>query len=81
MTRWFTPAEMLATATSTNAELLQLSGPRNLYPGTLGRIEVGAIADVLLVDGDPLKDIKLLADPDTSLKVIVKGGTIIKNAL
>ncbi len=81
MTRWFTPAEMLATATSTNAELPQLSGPRNLYPGTLGRIEVGAIADVLLVDGDPLKDIKLLADPDTSLKVIVKDGTIIKNAL
>lgn len=81
MRRWYTPAEVLTLATSTNAELLRLSGPRNPYPGKLGRIEVGAIADVLLVEGNPLANLDLLADPDTNLKVIVKGGRIVKNIL
>ncbi len=79
MTRWYSPAEALALATSINAELLQLSGPRNPYPGVLGRVEEGAIADLLLVDGDPLADIGLLADPDANLKVIMKGGTVVKD--
>jgi imidazolonepropionase-like amidohydrolase len=79
MTRWFSPAEALTMATSTNAELLQLSGPRNPYPGVLGRVEEGAIADLLLVDGDPLADIELLADPEANLTVIVKDGVILKN--
>jgi imidazolonepropionase-like amidohydrolase len=81
MTRWYTPAEVLTLATSTNADLLALSGPRNPYPGVLGRVEVGAIADLLLVDGDPLADIGLLADPDRNLRVIVKDGAIVKNSL
>ena len=81
MTRWFSPAAVLTMATSTNARLLQLSGPRNPYPGTLGRVEAAAIADVLLVDGDPIANIGLLADPAASLKVIVKGGTVMKNTL
>jgi imidazolonepropionase-like amidohydrolase len=81
MTRWFTTAEVLTMATSTNAELLQLSGLRNPYPGTLGRIEVGAIADLLLVDGDPLTNLELIADPDNNLKVIVKNGAVVKNTL
>lgn len=81
MTRWYTPAEVLTMAPSTNAELLAMSGNRNPYPGTLGRIEPGAIADLLLVDGDPLAHIDLLADPDTNLKVIVKDGEIVKNTL
>lgn len=81
MTRWFTPAETLTMATSTNAELLALSGPRNPYPGVLGRVEEGAIADLLLVDGDPLANIDLLADPDANLKVIVKDGEVVKNSL
>ena len=41
-------------ATADNAELLALSGPRNPYPGKLGVVEEGALADLLLVDGDPL---------------------------
>jgi imidazolonepropionase-like amidohydrolase len=81
MTRWFTPAEVLTMATSTNAELLQMSGPRNPYPGVLGRVEPGAIADLLVVDGDPLTHLGLFADPDTNLKVIVKGGVVVKNTL
>jgi hypothetical protein len=50
-------------ATKTNAELLAMSGKRNPYPGKLGVVEEGALADLLLVDGDPLKNLKLIADP------------------
>ena len=39
LTRWYTPAEALIMATSTNGELLALSGPRNPYPGKLGVVE------------------------------------------
>ncbi|HEY8367896.1 MAG TPA: amidohydrolase family protein, partial [Thermodesulfobacteriota bacterium] len=53
MTRWYTPAQALKAATSGNAELLALSGPRNPYPGRLGVIQKGALADILVVDGDP----------------------------
>ena len=63
LTRWYTPAEALIMATSTNAELLALSGLRNPYPGKLGVVEEGALADLLLVDGNPLENIKLVGDP------------------
>ncbi|MDX8530827.1 amidohydrolase family protein [Mesorhizobium sp. VK25A] len=81
MVRWYSPDEVLKTATSTNAELLAMSGPRNPYPGKLGVIETGAYADILLIDGDPIADIKLIADPDKNLKVIMKDGRIYKNTL
>ena len=55
LTRWYTPAEALIMATSTNAELLTLSGLRNPYPGKLGVVEEGALADLILVDGNPLE--------------------------
>lgn len=81
MTRWYTPVEALRMATSGNAQLLALSGSRNPYPGTLGVVEEGALADLLLVDGDPLKDLSLVAKPDTSFLVIMKDGRIYKNGL
>ena len=81
LTRWYTPAEALIMATSTNAELLKLSGPRNPYPGNLGVVEAGAYADLLLVDGNPLENIRLVADPDKSFLVIMKDGKIYKNTL
>jgi imidazolonepropionase-like amidohydrolase len=81
LTRWYTPAEALAMATGTNAELLALSGPRNPYPGKLGVVEEGALADLILVDGNPLDNIGLIADPANSFKVIVKDGKVYKNAL
>jgi len=56
LTRWYSPAEALIMATSTNGELLALSGPCNPYPGKIGVIEQGALADLLLVDGDPLNN-------------------------
>jgi len=80
MTRWYTPAEVLVSATSSNAELLGLCGPRNPYPGRLGVVEPGALADLLLVDGDPIANIDLLADPDRSLLVIMKDGRIHKDS-
>jgi len=80
MTRWFTPAEALTMATSANAELLALSGPRNPYPGTLGVIQEGALADLLLVNGDPLQDLTLVADPERNFHVIMKDGRIYKQA-
>jgi imidazolonepropionase-like amidohydrolase len=81
LTRWYTPAEALVMATSTNAELLALSGKRNPYPGKLGVAEEGAIADLLLVDGNPLGNINLVADPDKNFLVIMKNGAIYKNTL
>jgi imidazolonepropionase-like amidohydrolase len=80
-TRWFTPAEVLAMATGTAGELLALSGKRNPYPGRLGLVEEGALADLLLVDGDPLANIKVLEDPGKNLLVIMKNGSIHKNVL
>jgi imidazolonepropionase-like amidohydrolase len=81
MTRWFTPAQILTIATKTNAELLAMSEPRNPYPGQLGVVAEGALADLLLVDGNPLENIDLLAVPETSLAVIMKDGVIYKTAL
>jgi imidazolonepropionase-like amidohydrolase len=81
MIRWYSPDEILITATSTNGGLVALSGPRNPYPGKLGVIEPGAFADLLVVDGDPIADIKLIVDPDKNLKLIIKDGRIYKNAL
>ena len=81
MGQWFTPAEVLAMATGTSGELLQLSGPRNPYPGKLGVVEEGALADLLLVDGNPLQDLSLVAQPDERFVLIMKGGAIHKNLL
>jgi imidazolonepropionase-like amidohydrolase len=80
LTRWYTPGEALTMATGMNATLLALSGLRNPYPGKLGTIEECALADLLLVDGNPLENIKLIEDPRNFL-VIMKDGRIYKNLL
>lgn len=78
LSRWYTPAQALQQATIRNAELLQLSGERNPYPGVLGVVEEGALADLLLVDGDPLSDLSLLARPEEAFAMIMKDGRIIE---
>ena len=78
---WFAPAEILIMATSTNGELMALSGPRNPYPKKLGVVEEGAYADLLLVDGNPLEDFSLMENAADSFDVIIKNGEIIKNQL
>jgi len=79
--RWYDNADVLRLLTSGNAELAGLSGPRNPYPGKLGRIETGAYADILVVDGNPLEDISLIADPERTMKLVMKDGRIHKNTL
>jgi imidazolonepropionase-like amidohydrolase len=81
LVRWYGTAEVLKMATADNAELLALSGPRNPYPGTLGVVQEGALADLLLVDGNPLENIELIADPARNFLVIMKNGQIYKNLL
>jgi hypothetical protein len=76
-----TVTRQLVMATGTNAELLALSGNRSPYKGKLGVVEVGALADLLLVDGDPIANIKLIEDPAKNFVVIMKDGLIYKNAL
>jgi imidazolonepropionase-like amidohydrolase len=80
-TRWYSPAEALAMATGLGAQLLALSGERNPYPGKLGVVEEGALADLLLVDGNPIENIKLVADPATNFLIIMKDGKVFKNSL
>lgn len=81
LVRWYTAAETLKMATADNGELMALSGFINPYPGKLGVVEVGALADLLLVDGNPLENIQLVADPDKNFLVIMKDGAIYKNTL
>jgi len=81
LTRWFANAEILTMATATNGELLAMSGPRNPYPGKLGVIEVDAFADLLVVDGNPIENIGLIAEPEKTLALIMKDGKIVKDAL
>jgi imidazolonepropionase-like amidohydrolase len=86
--------EVLKQLTSVAGELLALSGPRNPYSkGKLGVIEQGAYADILLVNGNPLENIKVLggndkwfaADPEykpiETIQLIMKDGKIYKNTL
>jgi imidazolonepropionase-like amidohydrolase len=81
LTRWYSNPEILKMATATNAQLMALSGLRNPYPDKLGVIEEGALADLIVVDGNPLDDISLVAKPDEKFVLIMKDGRIHKNTL
>jgi imidazolonepropionase-like amidohydrolase len=70
----FTPLEILRQATSVGAELMMMQGK-------LGCIAPGAFADILVVDGDPTRDISLLAADGRNLRVIVRAGELVKNEL
>jgi len=70
----FSPLEILRQATSMGAEILQ-------QEGLLGCIAVGAHADMIVVDGDPLTDIGLLAQDGQKLPLIMRGGEITKMTL
>jgi imidazolonepropionase-like amidohydrolase len=75
---WFTPAEILKMVTWDNAQLLALSGPRSPYAGTLGVVQEGALADLVLVDGDPLSNLELIGNPAKNFTVIMKDGVLHK---
>ncbi|MGL5990158.1 MAG: amidohydrolase family protein [Plesiomonas sp.] len=78
---WMTPAQVLKLVTHDNAQLLALSGLRNPYPGKQGVVEEGALADLLLVNGNPLENLELLSDPQNNFMLIMKDGKVYKNTL
>jgi imidazolonepropionase-like amidohydrolase len=80
MLDWFTPYEILKMSTGNFTELLHMSGPRNPYPGDLGIIKEGALADLLLVNGNPLKDLTMVTERE-NIRIIMKDGKIYKNTL
>jgi imidazolonepropionase-like amidohydrolase len=80
-TRFMAPLDALHLATGAAGELLALSGPRAPYDGALGVIAEGALADLLVVDGDPEAGLDWLEDYDRSLRVIMKGGRLVKETL
>ena len=81
LARNFEPWEVLKNATSQNYQIMKRSGPRDPYPGENGVVREGAYADLLLVDGNPLENIDLIADPHTNFVIIMKDGVIYKNSL
>jgi imidazolonepropionase-like amidohydrolase len=68
------PLNILRSATTTNAALL-------MQEDKLGTIAAGAYADLLVVEGDPLTDLRIMLDPKKNLKLIMKDGVIYKNEL
>src|SRR5499427_6933024 len=68
------PANVIRSATATNAALL-------MQKDKLGTIAVGAYADLLVVEGDPLTDLRIMLDPRNNLKLIMKDGVIYKSEL
>jgi len=81
LVRWYAPWEVLKMATHDNHALFKLSGPRDPYPLPNGVVAEGAAADLILVDGNPLEEIGLIADPGRAFVVIMKGGEIVKDTL
>ena len=69
--KFMSPAEAIATATTANAELFYMED-------RIGAVEVGKEADLILVEGRPLDEIEVLAEPDRIVAVI-KGGKIYKD--
>lgn len=68
------PVQILRSATFTAAQLLR-------EEGRLGELTAGAWADVLLVDGDPTRELSMLARPDEGIRLIVQAGRVVKNGL
>ena len=68
------PIEIIRQATLVGAEILRM-------PGKLGVVKPGAFADILVVDGDPIKKLELLTGQGENLSVIMKAGRFHKNRL
>lgn len=81
LTRFYQPLDLLRIATGQNGELLGMSGLRNPYEGKVGVIAPGAMADILVADGDPSINLDFLADPEKNLRLIMKDGKVYKSTL
>jgi imidazolonepropionase-like amidohydrolase len=78
--QYWTPAEVLQQATSESAKVIRMSGKLNRH-GNFGEIREGWLADLVLINGEPLEDISVLTDPENNLALIMKGGEIVKSIL
>ncbi|USD39605.1 amidohydrolase family protein [Ferrimonas sp. SCSIO 43195] len=77
--KYFGSFRGLKQATSDAGELLKLSGLLDPYPeGDIGVLRRGAWADLLFVEGNPLHDLDILANPD-NIKLVMKGGEVVKD--
>ncbi|NIB38262.1 amidohydrolase family protein [Pseudomaricurvus alkylphenolicus] len=65
--------DVLRSATSINAEIVQMKG-------AVGEISAGAYADMIVLDGNPLKDLSVFQRPE-QMPLIMKGGSLIRNEL
>ena len=81
LTQFYAPLDALHHATGAASDILAMSGDRAPYPGPVGVIEEGAMADILVIDGDPEKSLDFLIEPDTTLQAIIKGGSFARNRL
>ncbi|MGB6116903.1 MAG: amidohydrolase family protein [Mesorhizobium sp.] len=70
----FSNFEILNQATATNAEIIGAKGE-------IGEIRVGAYADILVVDGNPLEDLKLIQDDGAHIPIVMKAGEFHRNRL
>ena len=77
---YWTPAEVLNQATAQSAEIIRRAGKLNRY-GNFGEIREGWVADLLLINGEPLEDLSIFADPDATLALIMKDGKIVRSSL
>jgi imidazolonepropionase-like amidohydrolase len=68
------PAEIIRSATVIGAEVVRMDG-------RLGRVAEGHLADLLVVDGDPLSDLGLLQDQGKHMALIMKDGVTVKDGL
>jgi imidazolonepropionase-like amidohydrolase len=78
--KYWTPAEVMVQATSESAKVIRMSGKLNRH-GNFGEIREGWLADLVLINGEPLEDISVLTDPEKNLALIMKGGEIVKTTL
>ncbi|RIW14636.1 amidohydrolase family protein [Algoriphagus lacus] len=80
MKRWFSNVEILKMVTGNNGELLALSGKKSPYTGKVGVIEEGALADLILMDGNLIQNLELISEPE-KMVLVMKNGIIYKNLI
>lgn len=81
LTRFYDPLTVLKQGTGMNGEYVALAGARDPYPHTLGKLEKGAYADLIIADGDPEKDLDFVVNPEQNFHLIMKNGVVYKNTL
>jgi len=77
--RYWSPAEVMRQATSESAEVIRMCGKLNPH-GDFGEIREGWLADLVLIEREPLEDLSVLADAD-NIVLVMKAGEIMKDTM